>query len=1052
VTALFADIKGSTALEEDLDPEEARAIVDPALELMIKAVHRYDGYVVQSTGDGIFAVFGAPIAHEDHPQRALYAGLRMQEELLRYGSKLQAEGRAPIEIRVGVNTGEVVVRSIATGEGQVEYTPIGHTTNLASRLQSIARTGTVAISEQTRKQVEGYFQLKPLGPTRVKGVSEPVNVYEVIGLGPLRTRLQRSAGRGLSKFVGRQAEMESLKRAAEQARAGRGQIVAAMAEAGVGKSRLFFEFKAVSQSGWMVLEAFSVSHGKASAFLPLIDLLWNYFKITADDDERTRREKVTGRVIALDRSLEDALPYLYWLLGLSDEHNRMAEIEAQTRKRRALDAIKRILLRESLNQPLAVIFEDLHWIDSETQAFLNLLADSIGTARILLLVNYRPEYRHEWGNKTYYTQLRLDPLGKESADEMLRALLGGAVEIGPLKHLVAEKTEGNPFFMEEAVQVLIDEGALVREGAAVRLTKPLGELKIPPTVQAILAARIDRLAPDHKALLQTLAVIGTEFKLGLIRKVATKPGPELEPTLSELQLAEFIYEQPAVGDVEYTFKHALTHDVAYHSLLGDRRRLLHERIGAALESTYAESLNDHVTELAHHYARGGNPAKALRYCLRAVIQCADRGSNAEAVAQFESGLEQLQKLPDNDRRAELELDLRNAALGALGDSKGYTSLETEHSIARAMELCQRPGINWEKTWMALYQFFFVQQLRPDVEKAKAISAELIARAGEHGRVGYVAEAENWFAYTMMVSGKFELAEQAFERVWARLESMVKPAAGVASKYADHTSSEWKLIQQGGTQQNNRVISGWNLWFLGYPDRALERIGIATAIAHPGPKSMLADIHGFATYIYDLRREPEQMRARAEARLELATESGFFMGRALSEIYLGWADAIAGDLEGGVARMQHHMLELKAASSEYISDRYLTFVATAFGRMRRFDEGLSTIDESFPFIERSGQRYYEAELHRLRGELLLGQNVSNAAEAEKSFRLALDIARRQQAKSWELRTATSLARLMRDTNRRDEARTILAEVYGWFTEGFDTPDLKDAKALLQELGG
>ena len=747
VTALFADIKGSTELEEDLDPEDARAIIDPALKLMIAAVQRYDGHVVQSTGDGIFAMFGAPLAHEDHPQRALYAGLRMQEELLRYGSKLQAEGRAPIEIRVGVNTGEVVVRSIATGDGQVEYTPIGHTTNLASRLQSLARTGTVAVSEQTRKLVEGYFQLKPLGPTRVKGVSEPVNVYEVTGLGPLRTRLQRSAGRGLSKFVGRQAEMESLRRAAEQARAGRGQVVAAMAEAGVGKSRLFFEFKAVSQSGWMVLEAFSVSHGKASAFLPVIDLLWGYFKITSDDDERTRREKVTGRVLALDRSLEDTLPYLYWLLGLTDENNQIAGIEAQTRKRRSLDAIKRILLRESLNQPLVVIFEDLHWIDAETQAFLNLLADSIGTARVLLLVNYRPEYRHEWGNKTYYTQLRLDPLGKESADEMLRALLGDGAELGPLKRLIIEKTEGNPFFMEESVQVLLDEGTLVRNGAAVRLTKSLGELKIPPTVQAILAARIDRLAPDHKDLLQTLAVIGTEFKLGLVRQVAAKPGPELEPMLSELQLAEFIYEQPAVGDIEYTFKHALTHDVAYHSVLNERRRLLHERIGEALESTYAESLDDYVTELAHHYARSGNPAKAVKYCLRAVHQCADLGSNTEAVAQFESGLEQLHKLPDDDRRAELELDLRNAVGGPLGDSKGYASLEAEQSIARAMELCQRPGINWEKSWLALYGIFFVQQLRPNVRKAEAITAELIARAEEHRRVGYLAEAENWFAYS-----------------------------------------------------------------------------------------------------------------------------------------------------------------------------------------------------------------------------------------------------------------------------------------------------------------
>jgi predicted ATPase len=349
--------------------------------------------------------------------------------------------------------------------------------------------------------------------------------------------------------------MEAMRNAAELARAGRGQLIAAMAEAGTGKSRLFFEFKAKNQSGWMVLETFSVSHGKASAYFPVIDLLHGYFGIDAGDDSRKRREKVTGRVVALDRSLEDTLSYLFGLLGIADGDDPLAQMDAQVRKRRTLDAIKRILLRESLNQPLMVIFEDLHWIDEETQAFLNLLADSIGTAKILLLVNYRPEYSHQWNSKTYYTQLRLDPLGKESADEMLAALLGDGVEMAQLKRVIIEKTEGNPFFMEETVQVLLDEGALVRDGSSARLTKALGELKIPPTVQAILAARIDRLPADEKDLLQALAVIGREFPLSLIREVVAKSDDELNRMLSDLQLGEFIYEQPAMGDVEYTFKH-----------------------------------------------------------------------------------------------------------------------------------------------------------------------------------------------------------------------------------------------------------------------------------------------------------------------------------------------------------------------------------------------------------------------------------------------------------------------------------------------------------------
>src|SRR5580700_7084779 len=659
VTALFADIKGSMDLMEDLDPEEARAIVDPALKLMIDAVHRYDGYIVQSTGDGIFALFGAPVAHEDHPQRALYAALRMQEELRRYAGRLRAQGGVPIEARIGANTGEVVVRSIHTDEEHTEYTPIGHTTNLASRMQVVAPTGSIAISEATRKLVEGYFLLKALGPTLVKGLAEPVNVYEVTGLGPLRTRLQRAAGRGLTRFVGREAELEQMKHALELARSGRGQIVAAMGEPGVGKSRLFFEFKAVAQSGCLVLEAYSVSHGKASAYLPVIDLLKSYFKIAAEDDERARREKVAGKVVILDRTLEDTLPYLYSLLGISESDDPLAPLDPQTRRRRTLEAIKRILVRESLSQPLIAEFEDLHWIDSETQALLNLLVDGIATARIVLLVNYRPEYHHQWGNKTYYNQLRLDPLGKESAQELLTALMGDDESTLPLKRLIIERTEGNPFFMEEIVQALFEQGVLLRNGA-VKLVKPLDEIRVPPTVQAILASRIDRLAAAEKELLQTLAVLGREFSSGLIRRVAGKSDDELERMLSALQLAEFIYEQPAMGDVEYTFKHALTLEVAYNSVLTERRRILHERAGQARESLYADRLEDHLSELAHHYDRSGNVRKAVEYLGRAGRLAAQQMAHSEAVGYLRRALELFKNLPDSVDRDRQEFDLQMA--------------------------------------------------------------------------------------------------------------------------------------------------------------------------------------------------------------------------------------------------------------------------------------------------------------------------------------------------------------------------------------------------------
>jgi class 3 adenylate cyclase len=623
VTALFADIKGSTEMMEGLDPEEARAIIDPALKIMVEAVRRYDGYVVQSTGDGIFALFGAPLAHEDHPQRALNAALQIQQELRQHGLRV-VQGRPALEARIGVNTGEVVVRTVETG-GKVEYTPIGHTANLASRLQTVAPAGSIAIGDDTRKLVEGYFELRGLGPMEVKGVSDPINVYEVTGPGPLRSHFQLAARRGLTKFVGRERELAEMKRALELARSGHGQLIAVVAEAGTGKSRLFYEFKAALPPDCKLLEAYSVSHGKASAWLPVLELLRSYFGIRDADDSAARREKVSGALAALDPTLNDAIPYLLGLLGIQEGPDPLAQMDPQVKRRRTLDAIKRMIVRESLNQATVLIFEDLHWIDGETQALLDLLADSIANSRLLLLVNYRPEYRHEWGNKSYYAQLRLDALGPESAGTMLATLLGDGVHLDPLKRMVIERTEGNPFFIEEMVQALFDEGVLVRNGVT-EVTRSLSQLRLPTTVQGMLAARVDRLPAELKELLQTLAVIGKESSLGVIRRVVSMAETQLDGMLYDLQAGEFLYEQPVVGDHEpranlhdskYVFKHALTQEVAYSSLLFERRKILHERAGQVLESVFAGHLDDYLGELANHYGQSANVNKAVEYVSRA---------------------------------------------------------------------------------------------------------------------------------------------------------------------------------------------------------------------------------------------------------------------------------------------------------------------------------------------------------------------------------------------------------------------------------------------------
>jgi class 3 adenylate cyclase/predicted ATPase len=1035
VTALFADMKGSTELMEDLDPEEARAIIDPALKLMIEAVRRYDGYVVQSTGDGIFALFGAPLAHEDHPQRALYAALRLQEELKRYSDRMRHEGRLPLQARVGVNTGEVVVRSIETGEAHTEYTPIGHTANLAARMQVLAPVGSIAATEQVRMLCEGYFLFNNLGPTKIKGVSEPVNVYEVTGLGPLRTRLQRSVGRGLTKFVGREREMEALKHAAELAKSGRGQIAAALAEPGVGKSRLFFEFKATSRSGWMVLETFSVSHGKASAYLPVIDLLRNYFDISATDDARKRREKVAGKIAILDRSLEDTLPYLFALLGIVEDDDPLAQMDGQIRKRRTLDAIKRILLRESLNQPLMVIFEDLHWIDEQTQELLNLLAESIGTGKILLLVNYRPEYSHQWGNKTYYTQLRLDPLGKESAEEMLAVLLGDGKDLLPLKRLIIERTEGTPFFMEEIVQVLFEDGVLQCNGA-VKLAKSMNTVKVPATVQSVLASRIDRLQAEDKELLQTVAVLGREFPLGLARRVTLTPDDELEPKLSRLQAGEFIYEQVAADDVEYVFKHALTQEVAYNALLIERRKLLHERAGEALESIFSEQLEDHLSELAHHYSRSDNAAKAVEYLGRAGQQALQRSAYADALSNLSAAINLLQKLPDSPERIQREVLLQLAVGPASMAVKGLAAPETELAYTRARELSERLG-DYPGLFHALLGLRVTHLLRGELRKAYELADEMLRLAQSTQERTFLLYAHGARGPTSFHLGEFLPAREDFEKA--------------ISLYQGERAL---ILRSGGVDAGVACLSmaALTLWQLGYPDQALKRadeaLSSAQALSHPLSIGLAQIIFGV---LHQYRREARPTQKSAESGITVAAEYGASDFLALAPGLRGWAMAEQGCNQEGIEHIQKALATHRATGAELWRPYFLCLLADVYMSTGRLDDAQSALMEARDAAEKYEVRHYEPEIHRLKGELTLKQDDSDTAAAQNCFERAVEIAHKQSARSLELRATLSLARLIAKNGKRDEARAMLAEIYNWFTEGFDTADLIDAKALLDELG-
>jgi class 3 adenylate cyclase/tetratricopeptide (TPR) repeat protein len=1031
VTALFADIRGSTELMEDLDPEEARAIIDPALNLMIEAVGHYDGYIVQSTGDGIFALFGAPVAHEDHPQRALYAALRLQEATRRYSAKLVADGGTPLETRVGINTGEVVVRTLTTADGHAEYTPIGHTANLASRMEAIAPSGSIAITEHTRRLVEGYFQLKSRGPTRVKGLAEPINVYEVTGLGLLRTRLQRAAALGLTKFVGRQREMDALKHAAEQAQAGRGQIVAVMADPGVGKSRLFYEFNATSQSGWTVLEAFSVSHGKASAYLPVFELLSAYFEISRDDDERKRRERILGKVLGLDRSLEEALPYLYSLYGIAEAGDSLAQMEPQVRRRRTLDAIKRLLMRESLNQPLMLIFEDLHWIDSETQTLLNLLVDAIANARILLLVNYRPEYRHEWSNRTHYTQLRLDPLARESAEEMLLALLGDEQDLAPLKRLIIERTEGTPFFIEEMVQVLFEDGVVQRNGV-LKLAKPISTVKVPATVQAVLASRVDRLAPAEKELLQTLAVLGHEFSLTLVQRVTATSGDELEQMLSHLQLSEFINEQPAVGDIEYVFKHALTQEVAYNSVLGERRKVLHERTAAALESLFVERLDDHLGELAHHYRRSSNNQKAVKYLDLAARQAVQRSAYSEAKEHLTVGLELLKRLPETADRDHKELGMQVALARSFAITSGLGAADAGRALLRARELSKAIGEPAELFTM-LCGLVSHYTLQLQLAAGYKLGQELLALAKTAKQPVGLEPVHARLGLSLMMLGDLPAARVHFEHVFAGMDRFALEF--IESFYESNFYPMW------GT---------WALWALGYSDQAREwsRRALAAAERLSRP-TVLATAYGGAAMLHMLLLDERAAVQYADMDIAIAEQVQFSFDLAYARIVRGWALGVRGCLEKGVTEMRESMTSAEAVGYSR-RPRWYPYLAQLEAKSKGPEQGLEVITEGLALLEKVEERFNESELYRVKGELLLAQDSSNTDQAQSCFQQAIAVARKQSAKSLELRSTTSLARLLARQGCRNEARGMLAEIYNWFTEGFDTADLKDARALLDEL--
>ncbi len=1026
VTVLFADLEGSMELLTDRDPEEARKILDPVLERMMEAVHRYEGTVNQVMGDGIMALFGAPLAHEDHGVRACYAALRMQESVKKYADEVRRSHAAVVKIRVGLNSGEVVVRSIGS-DLRMDYTAVGQTTHLAARMEQLAAPETIVLSPATFWLAKDFVQVRSLGPKRVKGLSEPVQVYDLVGANVVRSRFQAHALRGLTKFVGRTSEMAQLAETLDLARRGRGQLVAIVGEPGIGKSRLLWEFTHSPRTqGWLIVEGVSVSYGKATAYLPVIDLLKSYFAVDSLDDPGKIREKVTRKVLLLGPAVEPWLPALLSLLDVQVDDEVWGRLDPPQRRQKTLEAVKRLLWRESHIQPLVVVLEDLHWIDSETQALLDALSESLPTASMLLLVNYRPEYQHPWGSKTYYRQLRIDPLPAMSVDELLDGLLGSDLALAGLKRLLIERTEGNPFFLEESVRALMETGVLAGERGAYRLTRPIENLKIPPTVQAVLAARIDRMAPEAKRLLQAAAVIGKDVPMPLLLAIADAPEHEVRAALTSLQAAEFLYEVTLFPDLEYTFKHALTHEVAYEGLIHDRQRALHARITEAIERLSTERVAEQAERLAHHALRGELWEKAVAYLRQAGLRAMARAANREAIAHLEEALGALRHLAESRKTTELtidiHIDLRNA-LNPLGDRA-----QMGNHLREAEGLARKLGDQHRLAWIVT---FMVNQclVTGDYEEAVRFGQEALSIARTLGDRSIEVVATSFLGHTHGARGELSDAATFLERNVA-LEGDLRYERFGTPVIVSATSGAYLAD----------VLSGFGRF-----DEAIGHAEVAVRIAEAAdhPFTLYTALIGLG--LAHLRRGDLPRATRVlERGLDLCRTWQFAVGTPFFAAALCAAYALAGRADEARPLVAGAIEEFHRRQNHIRPALILLCAGTTDLSAGRIDEAASHAREALALTRRLGARASEAHALCLAGDVA---SAGDSEDAEAHYHEALALAGELGMRPVVAHCHLGLGKLYRRTDKREQAQEQLTTAMTMYRE-MDMPFyLEQAEAEL-----
>ncbi len=1017
VTVLFADLKGSMELLSDRDPEVARKLLDPVIELMMEAVHRYEGTVNQVMGDGIMALFGAPLAHEDHAVRACYSALRMQESAQKYAEEARRTYGVPIRLRVGLNSGEVLVRAIGS-DLHMDYTAVGQTTHLAARMEQLADPGTVLLAPDTMALAEGFVIVKSMGPTAVKGRAAPIEVYRLDGASDVRGRLQAAVLRGLTRFVGRDAEFERLREALQRAAGGRGQVAAIVGEPGVGKSRLAWEFMQSPGSGdWLILRCAAVSYGKSTTYLPVIELLRGYFGIEPRDDRRKSREKVTGKILSLDRSLEPMLPVFLSLLEVSIGDPDWEQLAPLERKRRTQDALKRLFLRESQVQPVLLVFEDLHWIDSETQAFLDLLVEGLPTARLLLLANYRPEYRHAWATKTYYRLIGLDTLATATAAELLEGLLGADPSTKELKLRLIERTDCNPFFLEESVRALVETGALEGARGAYRTRGPSQSLQLPATAQAILAARIDRLPVEDKRLLQAAAVIGKDVPFPLLHAIAEQSEEDFLLALGRLQAAEFLYEARLFPEIEYTFKHALSHEVALGGLLQDRRSALHARILASMEQLYADRLGEHVERLAHHSLRGAVHEKAAVYLRQAGLKASGRLALQDARDSFEQALGILKLMPESattlQQAFDIYLELRPVLI-SLGEIR--PSLER----AREAEVIARRLNDDLRTCQVFATMTSSHALLGELDEAVQSGTRALEIARRLGETKLQILSTSVLAQTHYYRGDYD---RVVELATANLA--VLPA-------------EWVYEYLGNIAPASifdRILLVMSLAELGRFDEGVEVQAEAIRLALPTKHALhVAIAYRAAGTLYLLKGDWSKARGPLDHWID-ALQAGNIALQIPSAIgSRAWALAQLGEQDEALAQLDESEQFARTLAEGGLSG----YLGWAYFSMGRASMALGMADRARGYahrvIESSPHHLgYAAHALHLLGDIAAQPGGVDPAGAEPYYREALALADARGIRPIIAHCRRGLGNLYRRTGRSAEAAELLASAVAMYRE-------------------